>query len=318
MLNWYRTVFPEDTEMPSLVSGDASFRKFFRTSRGILMDAPPETEKNHRFVKISGLYNEAGVHAPAVLAVDYDQGYLLVEDLGNQTMASVRSDENLTELYLDAVNLLGKIAQVEVSTLQAYDPEFVEWEDHLGLTWYLEKACHADLSEADRAVLCEADQLFVENAFAQPQIAMHRDYHSRNIMVQNGQLGIVDFQDTIAGPLTYDLASLLFDCYFKLPPDLVQTCLWVAYEMYDDLGLLRGTSYQEFERWTCLCGLQRHYKCLGIFARLARACDKPGYLNDIPLVLTYMERTTRRFPELQAFGALIRRCTEQAQKGENS
>ena len=314
LLNWYFNL-TKDTTIPVLISGDASFRKFYRTNNGILMDAPPSTEKNKEFVSLSKLLRKNDVHVPEIYAVDYEKGFLLVEDLGDNTLASIRSDENRLSIYKCAIDYLKKISQVNANELNIYDKDFIVRENLICHEWCFEKSLKLALSNKDKAIISDAENIMVLNDLEQPQIAVHRDYHSRNIMCLNNcskvlcdkDLALVDFQDMVKGPFSYDLVSLLKDCYYKLPQDELKECLEFAYMMYLELGIITNLSYSQFERYFDITGLQRHYKCLGIFNRLAIRDGKDKYMKDLPLVKEYIMTVTQKYDELHDFSYLIER-----------
>ena len=298
--SWYRGIFPDDRELPEMVSGDASFRKFYRCRHGILMDAPPETEKNREFVEYSRLLNSAGVPAPEVIAADSDRGFLLVSDLGTATFAKARTPENEKFLYEKATDLLINMAEVPCDSLAPYDQEFLDREAGICLEWYFEKGEGQALSGDALETFDNMKALWSRVFLEQPVIAVHRDYHSRNIMVlQDGTLAVVDFQDMVRGPVTYDLISLIGDCYHELSPKLREHLIGRAYGNYCHAGFLSGISRDLFERWCDFTMLQRHVKCVGIFRRLYLRDGKSGYLGDIPRVMRYIKSCTDKYRELK-------------------
>tara|TARA_R110000823_G_scaffold195624_5_gene326935 strand:+ start:12716 stop:13672 length:957 start_codon:yes stop_codon:yes gene_type:complete len=286
----------------SPVAGDASSRSYFRAHIGgrkyVLAHAPPATEKNAAFVAVRELLADAGVRVPAVLAVDYDRGYLLLEDLGEQLLLPALSAATADDFYRLAFDILRKLATADIrnGTLPPYDDALLREEFGRFDTWFvqalLEYRPGADAVSAC-AGLCD---VLVEAALEQPRVLVHRDFHSRNLMLTgDGALAVIDFQDAVAGPLTYDLVSLLRDCYIRWPGEQVRQ--WaLAYR-----GLLLRASVAEvpdearFLRWFDLMGLQRHIKVLGTFARLALRDGKSAYLNDLPLVLAYVEEILARY-----------------------
>ena len=305
---WYHGLNVNYTSIPELVSGDASFRKFYRVPEGILMDAPPATEKNREFIELSSLYLKNGVRVPRVKAFNLEDGFLLVEDLGSVTFANKRTDENRVSLYNQAVDFLLGMTRVDASGLPAYDGEFILRENGICTEWYFNKSRKVNLSEEESLIIARAGELMIANSLEQPQIAMHRDYHSRNIMITGDDgLALVDFQDTVKGPLTYDLASLLLDCYYELPLPELDGYIERAYGMYCSCGIIPGVSLEKFRRWLFITALQRHFKCAGIFNRLHLRDGKPGYLKDIPLVLKYIDRETSMFDDFRDLRDLFRK-----------
>jgi len=273
------------------VSGDASFRTYHRLTgikpTVIAVNSPPATEKNREFVAISALLRQAGVCAPEVLAVDYDRGFMLLSDLGNRLLLPELCGHTVDAYYRQAMDALAHIQRADVDsggwTLSPYSPALLEQEMSLLPEWFLTGLLEMTLSSADRALLTDTFGALIRSAQEQPQVFVHRDYHSRNLMLlDDGGLGVIDFQDAVVGPVTYDLVSLLRDCYVAWAPDRVTA--W-ALEFRDHAGL--EVSDEVFKRWFDWMGLQRHLKVLGIFARLWLRDGKPGYLQDLPLVMHY-------------------------------
>ncbi len=302
---WYRASYPSDSEAITMVSGDASFRKFYRAKQGILMDAPPATEKNVEFINLSNLLNKYGISAPVVKKYDLEKGVLLVSDLGNETFAKIRNSDNMENLYFQAVDLLIKFSDVPTDALPVYDQAFILREDNICREWYFEKTRGQVLSGKPKEIFESCENLWLQNDLDMPQIAVHRDYHSRNIMYKDGNLSVVDFQDMVKGPLTYDLASLLKDCYFRLPKELIKKCIERAWKGYTAKGIITNVSLEKFTKWLDYAALQRHVKCVGIFRRLFLRDNKPGYLGDIPLVIDYIKETSNKYAELNELSSLF-------------
>ncbi len=285
-------------------STDASFRRYFRVTRDgdsrIVMDAPPDKEDSRPFVDIARRLREAGLSAPEVLASDLDRGFLLLTDLGDRPYLAELGDDTRERLYGDAMAALALMqSRVGTSGLPAYDEKLLIFELSLFPDWFLSRHLGLSLSDADRSVLTTAFQRLAANALAQPRVFVHRDYHSRNLMVlPEGNPGILDFQGAVEGPITYDLVSLLRDCYVSWSEMDVQR--WLA-DFMDRLrgeGSLETVDHATFRRWFDWMGLQRHLKAIGIFARLQHRDGKPGYLADIPRTLDYVLGVTGRYREL--------------------
>lgn len=293
----------------SPASEDASFRRYLRvTGRGatrVLMDAPPEHEDCQRFVAIAQHLRDARVHAPEVVARDFEFGYLLLEDLGDETYLSAVADATrVAALYGDALKTLVKMQRIDARTagLPAYDDALLR--DELGLfpEWFLGR--HLGLEVP--AWLATVEDLLVENARSQPQVFVHRDFHSRNLMVVAiDNPGVLDFQDAVSGPVTYDLVSLLRDAYLEWPDDRIEA--WIDEYLGEAAraGIDTGNDRAQFRRWFDLMGVQRQLKVAGIFARLAHRDGKTGYIDDIPRVLDYARSTCTRYPELSELGAWL-------------
>lgn len=299
---------------PELASGDASFRRYFRLHAGpnsfIVMDAPPEQEDCVPFVRIAGYLEAMQLNAPQVIEANLDDGFLLLSDLGSRQYLDTLLDDaaRAPNLYADALQALLAMQErgsAYQSLLPAYDTEllrfelslFHDWlcEEHLGVTW-------SDDEEQAWQACCD---VLVTNALDQPQVFVHRDYHSRNLMLTDtNNPGVLDFQDAVEGPLTYDLVSLLKDCYVQWPAE--QVWQW-ALSFYNGLaeGVREHLDVEQFRRYFDLMGAQRHLKAAGIFARLNHRDGKPGYLPDIPKTLSYVVELGPRYPELAFLVDLI-------------
>lgn len=293
----------------ALASEDASFRRYLRvTGRGvsrILMDAPPEHEDCRGFVAIAGHLRDAGVHSPEVIARDFEFGYLLLEDLGDETYLSAITDTSRVEgLYSDALAALVRLQRIDARAVGVpdYDEALLRGELALFPEWFLGR--HLGIEVPDW--LSGIDDLLVENALAQPQVFVHRDFHSRNLMVVAGDNpGVLDFQDAVRGPVTYDLVSLLRDAYVAWPEARIDAWIEEYLPVATDAGIDTGGDPARFRRWFDLMGVQRALKVAGIFARLAHRDGKMRYLEDIPRVLDHLRASCARHPELSELGAWL-------------
>jgi len=296
-------------------SSDASFRRYFRvfTPRGtyIVMDAPPGKEDVRPYLRVSALLDSIGAHVPQVHERDEARGLLLLEDLGTTAyLERLESAADPEPLYADALRLLADI-QVQgkeaSSELAPYDREALARELHLMPEWFCRRHLGFEPSDAEQEILDTAFEFLITAALAQPQVFVHRDYHSRNLMVvAERNPGVIDFQDALRGPVGYDLVSLLKDCYIGWPRARVQG--WVS--GYRSALIARGfaaASGPQFVRDFELVGVQRHLKVLGIFARLWHRDGKRGYLQDLPRTLDYVRDTCTRYAELAALGAFLER-----------
>ena len=297
-------------------SGDASFRRYFRLSyengeTHIAMDAPPEKESCEPFVRIAQQFEALGLNVPSIIAKDLDQGFLLLKDLGDTQYLDVLSDANVDQLYGDAFKALITLQKTcDISGLPVYDEALLLNEMGLFRDWLLQQHLTVELSPEDKQVLDEVFALLVENALEQPSVCVHRDYHSRNLMLNQdkGKLtnpGILDFQDAVAGPITYDLVSLIKDCYIDWPREKVVHWAMEYCELCINDGLLKPEDKNRFLRWFDLMGVQRHLKASGIFARLHIRDGKPGYLKDIPRTLGYILQLKDEYSELTGLVELI-------------
>ncbi|TLY50405.1 MAG: aminoglycoside phosphotransferase [Gammaproteobacteria bacterium] len=295
-------------------SADASFRSYWRVDDGkiarIVMDAPPDKEDIRPWLMLSQRLQRAGLYTPHVHAVDYAQGFVLMEDLGARLyldeLKEISADTTRVDaLYADACEALLTLARVDAGDLPRFDDAFMRTELELMPTWFLERHLQYALSCDDWDVVEAAFSLLMRELRTQPQGFMHRDFHSRNLMrVKHNNPGIIDFQGAMRGPLAYDLASLLRDCYIAWPAARVDA--WVeAHRQRLVAARICDADAPTFQRWFDLAGLQRHLKVLGIFCRLNYRDGKAGYLADLPLVLDYVLSVARRYPEFAALAALI-------------
>ena len=292
-------------------SSDASFRRYFRIGfdgeSRIVMDAPPDKEDSRPFVRIGKQLHAAGLNVPEILAEDLEQGFLLLSDLGTEQYLSALNAETVDRLYGDAMGALAVLQTCgpDSDRLPPYDEALLRREMELFREWYLGRHLGLNLGAKEQTVLEETFTLLAGSALEQPQVGVHRDYHSRNLMVCTHNPGILDFQDAVHGPLTYDLVSLLRDCYIDWPREQVEQWAQDYHHIAADHGLLRGPQEEQFLRWFDLMGVQRHLKATGIFARLNYRDNKPGYMNDIPRTLGYVAEVSGRYPELRPFLQLL-------------
>lgn len=313
LATWLQSLFPGRTFALAPASSDASFRRYLRArfdddgSTRIVMDAPPEHEDCKPFIHVARLFGAAGANVPEVMAQDLDQGFLLLTDLGDTTYlaAMQREPQRADALYRDA---LGALIQIQAGSrpgaLPPYDRALLLREMQLLPDWYIARHKNLTLSDKQQAVLTQAFEALLANNLAQPQVYVHRDYHSRNLMTGSpGRPGILDFQDAVYGPISYDLVSLLKDAYIEWEEEQVIDWCVRYWEAARKAGLPVHGDFGEFYRDFEFMGLQRHLKVLGIFARLNYRDGKANYLNDIPLVLRYTRRACERYA---VFNPLLR------------
>lgn len=288
-------------------SSDASFRRYFRAflpgKTLIVMDAPPEKEDVRPYLKVTRLLEGLGAHVPHVHETDVARGLLLLEDLGGtHYLSRLNAGADPERLYGDALRVLAEIqvrGKAAAAELAPYDREPLARELALMPEWFLTRHLALELSPAESQMISASFELLIREALAQPTVFVHRDYHSRNLMViDDRNPGILDFQDALRGPIGYDLVSLLKDCYIAWPRATVVRWVQGYRELLAGLGGEAGRDEVEFLRWFDLIGVQRHVKVLGIFARLWYRDGKPGYLKDLPLTLDYVRDTCARYPEL--------------------
>lgn len=307
---WLQQVLGNDDFTLTTASADASFRRYFRVHTAsrtmIAMDAPPPQEDCRPFVRIAKLLLAAELNVPEVLAEEIQLGFLLLSDLGDTTYLSVLNVENAPRLYGDATQALVKMQLAsQPDALPPYDEALLTREMQLFPDWYLVKHLNVVLDEAQTKVLQQTFALLNQNILAQAKVTVHRDYHSRNLMVCDHNPGILDFQDAVYGPITYDLVSLLKDAYIVW--DEEQVIDWVAryWQSAKKAGLPVSADFGEFYRDFEWMGAQRHIKVLGIFARLYHRDGKDGYLKDMPLVMAYLRKVCGRYVELKPMLKLL-------------
>jgi aminoglycoside/choline kinase family phosphotransferase len=303
--------FRDGTIAPA--SSDASFRRYFRVTRGsdtyIVMDAPPDKEDLAPFLKVARILSDIGVNAPAVLARDVKRGLLLLSDLGTELYLDAFSEATAVDrLYRDALAALRAIQTADAAfgaDLPRYDHALLMREMELMPEWFLERHLGLKPTAAQRQMLDELFQVLAQAAASQPAAIVHRDYHSRNLLVSaEHNPGIIDFQDAVWGPVTYDVVSLLKDCYIAWPAPRVRDWAIEYRESLLQQGFQAGSA-PEFLRWFDLIGLQRHIKVLGIFARLYYRDGKSGYLKDLPRVLDYTRAAAAAYPETAVFAKFL-------------
>ena len=297
-----------------VASADASARSYWRVrskhGSAIVMDAPPGSGDLDAWLDVDTRLRSAGLNAPEVLAEDRERGFLLISDLGTRSYLAELNDASADTLYADAMDaLLAMQTRVDPHGLPHFDEPFVVRELELLPTWFLQRHLGVSIECDEWDVIEVAFRLLVDNAQHQPQVFMHRDWHSRNLMhVPEHNPGIVDFQDAVLGPITYDLASLLRDCYIAWDDARVRGWAESHRQRLLDAGALdTRTDAAHWQRWFDLIGLQRHLKVLGIFCRLWYRDGKRGYLADLPRVWHYVRSVASGYPELQDFLMLLKR-----------
>ena len=274
-------------------SEDASFRSYLRLRMGdqswIVMDAPPEREPCDQFIAIAEKLRAAKLSAPEVIAQNLQLGFLILTDFGGSDYLSLLNSQNEGPLYADALAaILQMQTRIDADDLPAYDENLLTRELDLFHDWFLLELLAIELNRAQQTTWQAVKNTLVENALEQPQLFVHRDFHSRNLMkIEQGNPGILDFQDAVKGPITYDLLSLLRDCYIDWPPIRVDQLLLEYYQLARANGLV-DVSATQFKRWFNLMGIQRHLKAIGIFSRLKIRDGKSAYLKDIPRTLGYV------------------------------
>ena len=322
LLNWLKGLQPSwqlDLDTLAPASADASFRRYFRIESKnpdfgtlIIMDAPPQHEPLDAFIKVDFLLLNAGLNVPKILEQNIEEGFLLLNDLGNKTYLSELNNQTADHLYQDATHALIKMQLAsKPDVLPNYDEALLKRELDLFPEWYLHKHLHIELNEQQELQLKKSFDLIIENNLAQAKVYVHRDYHSRNLMVTDiNNPGVLDFQDAVYGPITYDASSLWRDAYIAWPEERVIDWVIKFWEQGRKAGLSMPEDFGQFYRDFEWMGLQRHLKVLGIFARLFHRDGKDGYLKDIPLVLEYAIACANRYIELKPLARILESTRE--------
>jgi len=298
-----------DVELQNL-SGDASFRRYFRTRLNdfsyIVVDAPPASENSHSFVRIARAFRSGGVLTPRIIAVDYEHGFMLQEDFGDELYLKALNrcydaPDRIDALYKCAIDTLVTLQKnVNVQGFPPYDEKLLLSEMQLLQDWFCGRFLELELQQEEQQLIFDCQAFLASSALAQPQVVVHRDYHSRNLMVpeQEQYPAVIDFQDAVVGAYTYDLVSLLRDCYISWPLSYVQLLALYYKQQAEDHGVISGLSEAEFFRHFDLMGLQRNLKVIGIFARLCIRDNKSQFLADIPQTIRYFTEVAEGYPEL--------------------
>ncbi|QBF82263.1 aminoglycoside phosphotransferase [Shewanella maritima] len=331
---WLTPLFEQPFEI-RLISGDASFRRYFRVTLTaqqnqvsqasphhveqarlnatsyIVADSPVELVPIEPFIAMAEAYKQAGLLVPEVIASDAQQGFVLQTDLGDEQLLSHLTPQTVTQYYQQALALLPSIAgvtQTAQGELAQFDEAFLRRELGIFTEWLLE--CHLNYQPSDQesTLIENTNKVLIASALEQPQVGMHRDFHSRNLLLteqesSDSKLAVIDFQDAVIGPVTYDAVSLLRDCYIRWPDELVNPLMQSHFDAMQAAGVIeKQTTFSRYQRWFDLMGLQRHIKAAGIFTRLKHRDGKTGYIKDIPLTLQYIVDISARYVELAEFG----------------
>ena len=305
----------DELELPPFgltsASEDASFRRYFRITIDnggksfIVMDAPPDKEPLEPFSTIAKQLFNIGLNVPEIIASNTPGGFLLLGDLGSTAYLDQLNTETVHRLYGDALGALVVLQSCGPTDLPPYNRALLLNEMALFHDWFVGKHLEIELNDDEQQQLDSLFSMLAESALEQPQVSVHRDYHSRNLMVNAHNPGIIDFQDAVIGPVTYDLVSLLRDCYISWPEEQVSEWVMGYHDIALDHGILRHPDPNQFKKWFDWMGVQRHLKAIGIFARLNHRDGKPGYLNDIPRTLSYLIEVSGHYEQLQPFHKLL-------------
>ncbi|WP_095108967.1 aminoglycoside phosphotransferase family protein [Pseudomonas sp. Irchel 3E20] len=291
-------------------SSDASFRRYFRwQGEGrsfVVMDAPPPQENCKPFVDIAAMLAKSGINVPKIYAQDLARGFLLLNDLGNQTYLDVIDGENADALFKDALQALLALQQLPMDApLPSYDVALLRRELELFPEWYVKRELGVVFDARQQALWQEASDLLIDSALAQPKVLVHRDFMPRNLMLSEPNPGVLDFQDAVYGPVTYDVTCLFKDAFLSWPQARVEGWLKDYWQQAANLGIAVQAQFDDFLRASDLMGVQRHLKVIGIFARICHRDGKPRYLADVPRFFSYIEAVLARRPELAQLGELL-------------
>lgn len=291
-------------------SSDASFRRYFRWEGAgrsfVVMDAPPPQENCKPFVDIAFLLAKSGINVPKIYAEDLERGFLLLNDLGNKTYLDVIDSENADALFSDALQALLAFQQLPmVAPLPSYDVALLRRELELFPEWYVKRELGVELDSTQQQQWQRISDLLIDSALAQPKVLVHRDYMPRNLMLSEPNPGVLDFQDAVYGPVTYDVTCLFKDAFLSWPEERVRGWLESYWQQASALNIPVQPDIEDFLRASDLMGVQRHLKVIGIFARICHRDGKPRYLADVPRFFSYIEAVIARRPELAELQALF-------------
>ncbi|WP_095195844.1 aminoglycoside phosphotransferase family protein [Pseudomonas sp. Irchel 3A7] len=291
-------------------SSDASFRRYFRWEGAdksfIVMDAPPPQENCKPFVDIAFLLAKSGINVPKIYAEDLERGFLLLNDLGNKTYLDVIESENAEDLFNDALQALLAFQQLPmVAPLPSYDVALLRRELELFPEWYVKRELGIEFDAAQQVLWQQVSDLLIDSALAQPKVLVHRDYMPRNLMLSQPNPGVLDFQDAVYGPVTYDVTCLFKDAFLSWPEERVRGWLESYWQQAAALDIPVQPDFEDFLRASDLMGVQRHLKVIGIFARICHRDGKPRYLSDVPRFFAYIETVIARRPELAELDVLL-------------
>ena len=291
-------------------SSDASFRRYFRWAAAgrsfIIMDAPPPQENCRPFVDIAALLATANINVPVVLAADLERGYLLLTDLGHRTYLDVIDEQNADALFSDAIQALLALQALPMeAALPSYDTALLRRELELFPEWYVRRHLGVAFDARQQAAWERICTCLIDSALAQPKVLVHRDYMPRNLMASEPNPGVLDFQDAVYGPVSYDVTCLFKDAFLSWPDARVQGWLRQYWDAAKARGIPVGDDFADFHWASDLMGAQRHLKVIGIFARICHRDGKPRYLADVPRFFEYLRIVLARRPELAELAELL-------------
>jgi len=312
LIKWLTDIFSTNKFSFERASSDASFRRYFRVQFDgqsfVVMDAPPSKEDCTSFIMIAELLIAHDIHVPQIFHKSLEDGFLVLSDLGSESYLDKLTELTVHERYQDAVQVLHKMHELSLGdvSIPQYDLSLLQQEMGLFEEWFLNKLLGVDLSIKDKEMLATVRDKVAKSALEQPQVFVHRDYHSRNLMfTESNNPGVIDFQDAVVGPISYDLVSLYRDCYIDWPDEKVYAWLDDFLQQRKERGCGDDFDSVLFYQWFDWMGVQRHMKAIGIFSRLLLRDGKSGYLGDIPRTLAYVIAVCERYDELKPLANLI-------------
>ena len=312
LIDWLAVTFSTKNFSIEAASSDASFRRYFRVQFGdqsfVVMDAPPLKEDCTSFIAVANLLKTQGINAPKIFHQSLEDGFLVLSDLGSDSYLDKLTERTVDKQYKDAVQVLHKMHGIGLKDLliPSYDLALLRQEMDLFGEWFLKTLLGIDLSFKDKETLSQVKEKLAASALEQPQVFVHRDYHSRNLMVtKDNNPGVIDFQDAVIGPLTYDLVSLYRDCYIAWSDEKIYAWLDDFLKQRQERGEVDDFDHRQFYQWFDWMGVQRHMKAVGIFSRLLLRDGKEGYLKDVPRTLGYLITISERYEELKPLAGLI-------------
>jgi len=309
LIQWLKKDFFFNISELVSMGGDAGFRRYFRfvcnNQSFIAVDSPSDKCNNTAFYLIQQRLEKAGICVPKIHCYESELGFFCLSDLGSYLFSNSVNAENMYESYRRAMEVLPILSSLSCEDLPHYDHAFLTMELSLFEEWLLNCHLSITLTIDEKQKLQKCFNLLIDNAVEQPQVFMHRDFHSRNLMLFNNEIAVIDFQDAVRGPITYDIVSLLKDCYIKWPQKEVNKLLDNFIDNIDERLNVTGIPRPQWQKWFDFMGVQRHIKASGIFARLHHRDGKSAYLADIPLTLSYIVEVCSKYPELVFLSKLV-------------
>lgn len=302
LIDWLKETFSAKNCELIAMTGDAGFRRYFRfvinNQSYIAVDSPEDKCNNAAFNLIQQRLKNADILVPDILFYDEKQGFYCLADLGDTLLSDQLTVDNMNMYYQRAISILPKVANISHENLPIYDKAFIQLELDIFSEWLVSHYLNITMSDEEKQQLQLCFDFLIKNIISQPQAVMHRDFHSRNLMLNDEQIAVIDFQDAVYGPITYDVVSLLRDCYVKWPTENILPLLDFYIEEMNRCFTLPEYSKEQWRLWFDLTGLQRHVKASGIFARLKQRDNKTNYIKDIPLTLSYIVDISETYSEL--------------------